>query len=252
MDNAPLGWMSKVLYSDFLIHINYLPGNGTLNPKLFADDTSLFSTVTDPNVTTNQTNKDLHNISTCAYQWKMDFNADISKQTQGVISSRKVKVTAYLQLRFNNNSVHETATQIHLGMFLHFKLDFQEHFENILNKVNKTIGRPRKIQNTFPVPSLLTIYKLFIRPHLDYGDIIYDQPYIASFHQKVESIQYNAALAIAGAMRGPSREKRFEALGMEYLHHKQWYRKLYCFYKILKDQSSKYFFNIIRLYKERK
>ena len=34
----------------FLIHINDLLDNLTSNPKLFAEDVSLFSTVTDPNV----------------------------------------------------------------------------------------------------------------------------------------------------------------------------------------------------------
>ena len=170
---------------------------------MFADDTSLFSTVTDPNATANQINNDLHNISTWAYQWKMNFNPDTSKQAQ-VLFSRKVKVTAHPQLVFNNNPVHETATQKHLGMFLDFKLNFQEHFQNMLNKVNKTIGLLRKLQNTLPRPSLLTIYKSFIRPHLDYGDIIYDHVYNASFQQKIESIQYNAVLAITGVMRGTS------------------------------------------------
>ena len=90
-------------------------------------------------------------------------------------------------------------------MFRDFKLNFEEHFENTLNNVNKTIGLLRKLQNALPRPSLLTIYKSFIRPHLDYGDIIYDQAYNASFQQKVESIQYNAALAIRGAIIGTSK-----------------------------------------------
>ena len=51
----------------FFIYVNDLPDNLVSNPKLFADDTSLFSTVTDPNVTANQINNDLHNISTWAY-----------------------------------------------------------------------------------------------------------------------------------------------------------------------------------------
>ena len=50
-------------------------------------------------------------------------------------------------------------------------------------------------------------YKAFIRPHLDYGDILYDQAFNNSFHAKMESIQYNACLAITGAIRGTSREK---------------------------------------------
>ena len=166
------------------------------------------------NVTANQINNDLHNIITWAHQWKMNFSPFTSKQGQEAIFSRKVKVTAYPQLVFNNNPVHETVTQKHLGMVLDFKLNFQERFENMLNKVNETIGLLRKLQNTLPRPSLLTIYKSFIRPHLDYGDIIYDQAYNASFQQKVESIQYNAALAITGAIRGTSKEKLFEELGL--------------------------------------
>ena len=57
----------KVLYLElyfFQFILNDIPNNLTSNPKLFADDTSLFSTVTDPNVTANQINNDLHNIST--------------------------------------------------------------------------------------------------------------------------------------------------------------------------------------------
>ena len=115
----------------------------------------------------------------------------------------------------------------------------------MLNKVDKTIGLLRKLQNTFPRPSLSTIYKSFIRPHLEYGDFIYDQAYNASFQQKVERIQYNAALAITGVIRGTSKENLFEELSLESLQHRRWYGKLCCFYKILKDQSPKYLFNII-------
>ena len=217
----------------FLIFINDLLDNLTSNPKLLADDTSLFSTVTDPNVTANQINKDLYNISTWIHQWKMNFNPDTRKQAQEVRFSRKVRVTAHSELVFNNTLVHETATQKHLGTFPDFKLSFQEYFENMLNKVNKTIGLLRILQNALPRPSLLTICKSFIRPHLDYGDIIYDQAHNASFQQKVQSIQYNAALAITEALRGTSKEKLFEDLGLESLQHRRWYRKLCCFYKIL-------------------
>ena len=69
-------------------------------------------------------------------------------------------------------------------MFLDFKLTFQEHLENMLNKVNKTIGLLRKLQNTLPRPSLLTIYKSFIRPHLDYGNIIHDLKRMCFFNKK--------------------------------------------------------------------
>ena len=72
-------------------------------------------------------------------------------------------------------------------MFLHCKLNFEEHLKTIFNKVNKTIGLLRKFQNFLPRKSLLARYKSFIRPHLDYGFIIFDQSYNSSFHQGLES-----------------------------------------------------------------
>ena len=99
-------------------------------------------------------------------------------------------------------------------MLLDVKLDFQEHLKNIYSKVNKTIGLLPKLHNTLPRLHLLAIYKFCIRSHLDYGDI-YDQAYTASFHQKIESVQYNSALAITGAIRGTSQEKLDQGLGLE-------------------------------------
>ena len=60
-------------------------------------------------------------------------------------------------------------------------------------------------------------YKSFVRPHLDYGDIIYDKAFIGPFQNKLESIQYNAALAVTGSVRGTSREKIYTELGVESL-----------------------------------
>ena len=53
----------------FLIYINDLSDNLITNPKLFADDTSLFSIVHDPNATANDLNNDLAKINDWTYQW---------------------------------------------------------------------------------------------------------------------------------------------------------------------------------------
>ena len=60
----------------------------------------------------------------------------------------------------------------------------------IFKKVCKKIGLLYKLQNSLPRSALLTIYKGFVRPHLDYGNIIYDQTFNGTFHQKLELIQY--------------------------------------------------------------
>ena len=177
----------------------------TSNSKLLADDTSLFSIVQNINSTANDLNSDLIKISDWAFQWKMRFNPDPKKQAQEVIFSRRINKIDHPSLYFNENLVKSSSTQKHLGMILDTKLDFSLHLKNVQNKVNKTIGLLRKLQDTLPRTSLITIFKSFIRPHLDYGDIIYDRAYNTSFHQNIESIQYNAALAITGAVRGTSR-----------------------------------------------
>ena len=51
-------------------------------------------------------------------------------------------------------------------MFLDSKLDFKEHIQNVFNKVSETIGLLRKLQKILPRPPLITIYKSFIRSHL--------------------------------------------------------------------------------------
>ena len=75
-------------------------------------------------------------------------------------------------------------------------------------------------------------YKLFVRTHIDYGDIIYDQPNNESFCNKIERVQYNAALAITGALRGTSQTKLYHELGLESLKFRRWMRRLYMPYKI--------------------
>ena len=137
----------------------------------------------------------------------MSFNPDPNKQAREVIFSCKIKKSAHLPSIFNNNIVIQSITQKHLGMLLDTKLVFQEDLNSIFSKINTTIRLLKQLQSTLQRSPLLAIYKSFIRPHLAYEDITYDQIYSFTFHQKLESIQYNAALSIAGFMRGTSKDK---------------------------------------------
>ena len=130
----------------------------------------------------------------------------------------------------------KTSTHKHLGMMLDTKLDFSLHLKNVQNKINKTIAFLRKIQDTFLRTSLITIFRSFIRPHLDYGDITYDRACNTSFHQNIEPIQYSATLAITGAVRGTSIKRIYQELGFESLQQRRWYRKLCCLFKSINNQ----------------
>ena len=205
----------------------------------------LFSKVYNITEATNNFNNDLAIITKGAHQWKMSFNPVISKQAHEVIFSRKNLLTFHPPLTFNSIPVAQTNCQKHLGMQLDKKLNFDEHLSKVKSKVNKTIGIIRKLQNVLPRLVLLTIFRSFIRPHLDYGDITYDKAYNESFHKKLGSLQCNASLDINGAIKGSSNEKIYVELGLETLKSKRWYKKMSFLYKVLKNESPSYLFQNI-------
>ena len=120
----------------------------------------------------------------------MSFNPDPSKQDQEVIFSYKIKKRSHPSLIFNHSQVIQTLYQNHLGMFLDDKLNFGQHLKYIANKANKFIRVLRKPQS-----------------------VKFDQAYNKSFHENLEIFQYNASLAITGAIRGTSKEKLYQKLG---------------------------------------
>ena len=97
-----------------LIFINGLSDNLILNPKLFADDTSLFSVVQDITLSAKNLNDDLKKINKWAFQWKMSFNPDPNKQAQEVIFSRKLNKPNHPSLNFNNMVVIQSINHKHL------------------------------------------------------------------------------------------------------------------------------------------
>ena len=107
-----------------MVYINDLPDNLESLAKLFADNTSLFSTVYNPLLSEEIMNKDLIKISKWANQWKMSFNSDITKQTQEVIFLHKSKKTDHPTIYFNYAPVAHTNCHKDLGMYLDNKLNF--------------------------------------------------------------------------------------------------------------------------------
>ena len=114
-----------------------------------------------------------------------------------------------------------------------------------ISKAEKGISVIKKLYNILQRNALLTIYKSFVRPHLDYGDIVYDQPTNQSFSNKIEAVQYNAALAITSAIKGTSTTNFYKESGIESLSFRRWFRRLCTFYKIKTQRAPKYLYKLI-------
>ena len=102
-------------------------------------------------------------------------------------------------------------------------LSISETFvEKRLIKAHKIIGLVRKLKLIIAKTVLLTIYRSFLNPHLDYGDVIYDHTFKELFQNNFEPAQCNAAFIIPGAIRGSSREKHYQELGLKSLTLRLW------------------------------
>ena len=234
----------------FLVYINDLAVGLKCNVKLFADDTSLFTVVEDSNTAANDLNHDLDLISQWAHTWRMSFNPDPLKQAVELTFSRKKNEIDHPVILFNDVPVKKVDEYKHLGIILDSTLSFSAHIKSAISKTRKGIGLLKCLSKYLPRHSLNELYKLYVRPHLDYGDVIYHIPAkVCEFSQniilpnvmeKLESVQYSAALAVTGSWRGTSREKLYAELGWESLSSRRWSRRLTLFYKFVNNLSPDY------------
>ena len=96
----------------------------------------------------------------------------------------------------------------HLGLILDTKLSFERHINEKNIKAKKIIGIIKHLSNYLPIKTLDLMYKLLVRPHLGYCDIICHVPSstngsLNSLMEKIEKIQYQAGLAITRAWQVP-------------------------------------------------
>ena len=109
------------------------------------------------------------------------------------------------------------------------------------------------LSNYVPLKTLDQMYKMFVRPHLDYADVIYHIPHSKNLFdssitlhplmEKVERVQYHAALAITGCWQGSNQNKLYEELGWESLSDRRWSRRLIQLYKISNHLTPDYLTN---------
>ena len=217
---------------------------------ILKDDTMLFSVVKDPVISADNLNHDLGTIQQWAYQWKMEFNHDPTKQATEVLFSCKKCSPNHPQFIFNGIAVAKVNYQKHLGLILDSRLSFEKHLNEKIIKVKKIIGILKHLSKFLLLKTLDQMYKALVRPHLDYCDIIYHIPShlnqaplgvtLNSVMENVERIQYQSALTISGDWHGSSRTKLYEELGWESLSDRRTGRRILQIHKIVNNKTPSY------------
>ena len=143
----------------------------------------------------------------------------------------------------------------HLGLTLDTKLSFVHHINEKTAIAKKGIGVIKYLSKFVSVKTLDQIYKAFVRPHLDYCDVVYHIPpninlfdstiSLTCSMEKVERVQYQAALAVTGCWQGTNRNKLYEELGWESLSDRRWVRRMILFYKMLRYNYPVYLYEHI-------
>ena len=106
----------------------------------------------------------------------MQSNPDPNKQANELYFFRKPNTGDYLPIKLNDSPVQLFQSQKHLGVILDNHPNFHKHIERKIKVCNKLIGTIKHLSVHFPIKSWLTIYQLFVRSQLDYGDLVYDNP----------------------------------------------------------------------------
>ena len=105
------------------------------------------------------------------------------------------------------------------------------------------IGLIRRLSVKVPRKALVTICKSFIRPHLDYGDILYDKPENENFQNKLKKAQYRASLAIQVQYKKHQGKKIYDELGLHLISKRRWCNKLIFLNKILNGFLPNYLYS---------
>ena len=155
----------------FLLFINDIVLDIGSNIRLFADDTSLYIIVDNPITAANCLNIDLERISKWAATWLVAFNPT---KTESLLISRKLNKLNHPPIIMQNLQISEVEFHKHLGIYLSNDCTWHHHIKYISEKAWGRVTVMRKLKFKLDRKSLETIYTAFIRPLLEYGDVIWD------------------------------------------------------------------------------
>ena len=180
----------------FLVFINDLvPEIDFSNIRMFADDTCLFLNGINNDDVALKLNNDLHKIELWAAKWLVDFSAP---KTKSLNISNKTKNNTLPILSLNKAPIENVNFHKHLGLIIDQKLSWTDHIEYIYLESMKKLNIMKKLKFKLDRKSLETIYKSFIRPKIEYGNVIYFGTSQKNL-DKISKIEKEAKRLVTGA-----------------------------------------------------
>ena len=154
----------------FLIYINDIEDSVKSTIRLFADDMKLFSTVCSVE-DSKQIQKDTDNLSKWSDKWLLKYN--IEKCCTLHYGHNNPNVTYHLTNSNGKQEIKNTDREKDLGITFDTDMKFRQHISDCINKGNQITGLVRRSFLHIKPKSFCKLYKTLIRPHLEYGNIIW-------------------------------------------------------------------------------
>ena len=225
----------------FLIYINDIVCNIHSNVNLFADDTSLHMVVRNPSDTARLMQDDIARISSWADDWLVKFNPF---KSESMVVSRKRNKPVHPPLTMLDAPIINVDSHKHLGLTLSSDGSWHTHINFIKEKAWTRINMIRCLKYTLNRKSLETLYLSFIRPVIEYADVVWDNC-SAQEGEDIEKIQYEAARIITGCTRLVSINDLLLESGLEPLSERRKKHRLILFYKMVKGISPQYLSSLV-------
>ena len=168
----------------FVIFINDMPKVIKNYCKLFADDANLYARITckDDNALLQE---DLDRITQWSLLWELPFNEDKCKCMH--IGKENNKHSYHM----NDYALQNVKEEKDLGIFIDDKLKFHTHTSSVIKKANSILGLIKRSFSVLDENTLPRLYKSMVRPHLEYGNVIWG-PHYKDDMKAIEKVQKRA------------------------------------------------------------
>ncbi|XP_060607755.1 uncharacterized protein LOC132759899 [Ruditapes philippinarum] len=225
----------------FLVYINDIVVDLRSFVNLFADDTSLYLIVDHPVTAADILQSDINKISSWADKWLVKFNPS---KSETMLITRKTSKLFHPPLSMQNQTISSVTSHKHLG--LHFSDDgsWHIHINHVKERAWKRIHIMRKFKFQLDRKSLEIIYLSYIRPILEYADVVYTN---CTQYEKdeLDKIQHEASRIVSGVTKLVSIHQLHREVSWESLDSRRKKHKLILVYKMKNGLSPDYLSSLV-------